>query len=145
MDFIGSSTGVPENWNKWWIFMWGVTAPAVIVLAFFLPFWWWVGLALVGFLLPEIVNVVKKDDSLPQRTHTIRHFLRDWLAFPFIYFCLGSIGAHWLDFSRPIALGLLFALLGWLTDPFSVTYAQPAPFPFTDGRDREGAWLRSSP
>jgi hypothetical protein len=120
----------PANWSGWWIAMWAVAAPAVIVSAFFVDFWVWVVIALVGFLLPELVSL-KEQDSRPPLTHTIRHFLPNWLAFPLIYFSLGTVGAHWLDFDDPWKVGLLMALLGWLTDHFTVTYAARDPFPYS--------------
>lgn len=141
----GIWTGIPGNWNRWWLLMWFVTAPALVVSAFFLPFWAWVGAATIGFALPEIVSVVKKNDSLPPLTHTIRHFLPNWLAFPLIYFSLGSVGANWLGFDRPVRVGALMGLLGWLTDHFAVTYAQPDPFPFTHQPTRPGTEKRRIP
>jgi hypothetical protein len=120
----------PAHWNGWWLLMWFVSAPSLVVSAFFVPFAVWIGLALVGFLLPEVVSLVKKDDSLPPLTHTIRHFLPNWVAFPLIYFSLGSVGAFWLDLDRHFAVGALMGLLGWLTDHFTVTYAGSDPHPF---------------
>ena len=138
MGSLGFKTRVPQNWNKWWVGMWIVAAPALIVSGFHLPFAWWLLAAIVGFGVPEGISVGKKDDSLPPLTHTIRHFLPNWLAFPLIYFSLGSVGAHWLEFARPLAVGLLMGLLGWLTDHFTLTYAQPDPFPYTHREARPG-------
>ena len=139
MAKLGFTRRIPENWNPWWIAMWAVAAPAVTVSAFFVDFWIWVVIALVGFLLPELVSLVKQRDSLPPLTHTIRHFLPNWLAFPLIYFSLGSVGAYWLDFPEPLRVGLLMALLGWLTDHFTVTYAGRDPFPYSNREARPGA------
>jgi hypothetical protein len=125
--------------------MWLVTAPALVVSAFSLPFWQWVAATTVGFVVPELVSLVKKNDSLPPLTHTIRHFLPDWLAFPLIYFSLGSVGANWLDFDRPLRIGALMGLLGWLTDHFTVTYAQPDPYPFTNRPQPAGTEKRRMP
>ena len=136
---------IPENWNRWWLLMWAVNAPVLVVSAFFVRFWLWVTAAAAGFLAPELVSLVKKDDSLPPLTHTIRHFLPDWLAFPLIYFSLGSVGANWLDFPRPVRVGALMGLLGWLTDHFTVTYAQPDPYPFTNRPTRVGTEKRRLP
>ncbi len=133
MGTTGFTKHVPEHWNKWWVAMWLLVTPAVILSAFVLPFLVWIVLALVGFLLPEMVSIGKKDDSLPPLTHTIRHFLPNWLAFPLIYFALGSVGAHWLQFANPPAIGALMGLLGWLTDHFTATYGKPDPFPYSGG------------
>ncbi len=138
MGRMGFETHIPQNWNKWWLVMWFVVSPALIVSAFFLPLWLWIVAAVVGFLVPELMSITKRDDSLPPLTHTIRHFLPNWVAFPLIYFSLGSVGAHWLDFDRPLGVGLLMGLLGWLTDHFTVTYAHPDPFPYSRRAVRPG-------
>jgi hypothetical protein len=135
MGLEGFHAKPPANWNKWWILLWGVSSVTLLTLAFLVPFWpWWLLSAAIGFGIPEAISLIKRDDSLPPLTHTIRHFLPDWLAFPLIYGFLGTIGATWIGFSRAWRVGGLFALLGWLTDHFTQTYAQPDPFPFT-GRE----------
>lgn len=131
MDKLGFERKIPANWNRWWLLMWAVTTPIVVVSAFHLSFWAWLPVALVGFLLPEMISILKRDDSLPPLTHAFRHFVPNWLAFPVIYFALGSVGADWLDFARPLRIGALMGLLGWLTDHFARTYAQPDPFPYS--------------
>jgi hypothetical protein len=129
---------IPQHWNKWWLAMWGITSPIVIVSAFYVDFLIWLPIAIVGFLVPELMSLFKKSDNLPPLTHTIRHFLPDWAAFPLIYFALGSVGAHWLDFAEPLRLGAILALLGWLTDHFTVTYARPDPYPYSHPEQRLG-------
>jgi hypothetical protein len=133
MGLQGFHARPPENWNKWWVAMWVVSSVTLLTLAFFLPFWQWVIAAAIGFGLPEGISLMRQRDSLPPLTHTIRHFLPDWFAFPVIYGFFGTIAATWLGFVRPWRLGGLFALLGWLTDHFTVTYAHPDPHPFTGG------------
>jgi hypothetical protein len=138
MALEGFHARPPANWNTRWILMWVVLSAILITLAFFVPFWpWWLIAAAIGFGIPEAISLLKKDDSLPPLTHTIRHFLPDWLAFPLIYGLLGTIGATWLGFPHPWRLGGLFGLLGWLTDHFSVTYSHPDPFPFSGGETGE--------
>ena len=139
MANLGFTGKIPGNWNRLWLLMWAVTAPALVVSAFHLSFWTWVAAAFVGFLVPELISLVKKDDSLPPLTHTIRHFLPNWVAFPLIYFSLGSVGANWLDFPQPLRIGALMGLLGWLTDHFTVTYAGSDPFPYSHREERPGA------
>jgi hypothetical protein len=132
MNKLGFEREVPPNWNKLWLFMWAVTAPSVIASAFRLTFWQWLPVALIGLLLPEIISILRKSDSLPPLTHAFRHFVPNWTAFPIIYFSLGSLGAKWLGFGRPLRIGVLLGLLGWLTDHFTVTYAKPDPFPYSN-------------
>jgi hypothetical protein len=121
----------PKNWNTWWVAWWFVVTPTLVVIAFHVDPLPWAGLAVAGLLVPELISLAKRDDSLPPLTHTIRHFLPNWLAFPLIYGALGSVGSNFLDFDRPIAIGALMALLGWLTDHFTVTYRGEDPFPYS--------------
>lgn len=128
---LGFKTRAPANWNRLWVRMWIVVTPALIVAAFHVPFTVWLAMAAVGFGLPETISLVRKDDAFPPLTHTIRHFLPNWAAFPLINFSLGSVGAHWLGLStRQWGVGLLMGILGWLTDHFIGTYARPDPHPF---------------
>lgn len=131
LRILGFKTKTPENWNHLWVLWWVVGSPALIVAAFHVSFAVWVVLAVVGFLVPELISLQRKDDALPPLTHTIRHYLPNWAAFPLINFALGSVGAHWLGLSsRQWGVGALMALLGWLTDHFIGTYARPDPHPF---------------
>lgn len=131
----GFNFHVPQRWNKLWLLMWLVFSVVLVTFAFLVPFWptWLLG-SIPLFLIPELISITKQDDSLPPLTHTIRHFLPNWLAFPLIYFLLGTIGAQWLAFQRPFHLGALFALLGWLTNHLTVSYARPDPFPHYEGQ-----------
>ena len=115
MRSLGFNGTIPDNWNRWWLAMWAVTAPALIVSAFHLRFWMWVLAAIFGFLAPEMISLLRKTDDFPPLTHTIRHFLPNWVAFPLIYFSLGSVGANWFDFSQPLRVGALMGLLGCFT------------------------------
>lgn len=74
MGTLGFNTK-PKNWNTAWITWWFISSPTLIVVAFHIDFLPWVGLAIVGFLVPELISILKRDDSLPPLTHTIRHFL----------------------------------------------------------------------
>jgi hypothetical protein len=137
---LGFKTRPPANWNRLWLLMWLVSTVGLIVAAFHVPLAVWVALAAVGFGVPEGVSLVKKDDDLPPLTHTIRHFLPNSVAFTLINFALGSIGAHWLGFDdRKWGVGVLFGLLGWLTDHFIGTYARPDPHPFAAAREKKAA------
>jgi hypothetical protein len=52
--------------------------------------------------------------------------------------CNGQPDAKWLGFERPAGIAALMALLGWLTDHFSVTYSQPDPYPYSPRRAPQG-------
>jgi hypothetical protein len=134
LERLGFRFGVPEVWSGWWVLMWFVTTLAWFGLAFVLPvsargFAAWVAAFLALFLVPEIFSLSKKDDRYPPLTHTIRHYLPNWAAFPLVYGAVGAVGSRWLGLgSRDIAVvALTLAALGWLTDHFTMTYARPDP------------------
>lgn len=137
------NTDVPERWNKGWLVIWAIALPVVPALALQLPFdWWpnftfreWRWIALIGFGVPEAISLVRKRDSLPPLTQTIRHFLPGWFAFTYIYGMAGAIGATWFGFARPFHLGAMFGLLGWLTEHFTFTYIEGDPMPVESLRE----------
>ena len=109
-------------WARWWLWLWGAVAVALLVLIFFLPFRWWALLAGVGFGTMEGIGLVHPDDPYPPLTHVIRRFLPRWVAFTAIYGFTGAAGSVWLHISTPEKLGALFAMLGWFTTHFDVTF-----------------------
>jgi hypothetical protein len=138
MGRFGLKTDVPAHWSKPWLVMWLVNSVVLISSAFFVDVGPWTIMAAVLFFAPEAVSLAKKNDALPPLTHAIRHFLPNYLAFPLIYGALGGAGAKWLGFERPSGIAALMALLGWLTDHFSVTYSQPDPYPYSHRRLPQG-------
>lgn len=135
----------PPSWSKLWLLMWLVTTPTWVVLAFVFPIseedGWVAAVAfLVLFLTPEIISIGDKNDRFPPLTHTIRHFLPNDFAFPLIYGALGAIGGRWFGFTlwRYLGLGAMFAILGWLTIHFTLSYTRPNPHPGPPGT-REGS------
>ena len=119
---------VPERWSKLWLALWALVVPGLIVAAFTIPVLPFIGAVVVFFLVPELISL-RRGDSLPPLTQTIRHFLPGWIAFPLIYGLLGAFGAKVLGVVRWWAVGVLFGLLGWLTEHFTVTYLEGDPFP----------------
>lgn len=128
----GFTRDIPDSWSRWWLVMWALTSTTLLVLAFRIPFWPdWVVATVPLFFFPELFAIRRSRDRFPPLTHTIRHFLPNWFAFPLIYFFFGAIAARALGFGYPrnLHVGGLFALLGWLTDHFTATYREPDPFP----------------
>jgi hypothetical protein len=103
--------------------MWLLIAAVLIPLAFFVSFGQWATAALIGFGPPEAIGVWRKRDSLPPLTFVMRRYLPRWVTFTSVYGLFGSVAAYWLGFIHPFRLGALFALLGWLTTHFDVTYS----------------------
>jgi len=130
------------HWSRWWMAMWAICAPTTIVAATRLPFKRWLPLAGVLFGLPEAISVSKADDRYPPLTHMLRHFLKSWVTFPFLYFCVGACGSRWLKLKNPLGLGALTGLLGWLTDHFDQSYSGDDPFPFAHQRTDEENGVR---
>ena len=52
---------------------------------------------------------------------------------------IASLGGHPRSAHSACAEGGLVGLLGWLTQHFSVTYAKPDPFPYTNRQVRPGS------
>jgi len=118
----------PARWSTAWLAMWAVVVPLLLVAGFTIPVPHFIAAVVVLFLAPELVSL-RQGDSLPPLTQTIRHFLPGWLAFPLIYGLLGAFGAKALGYGRWWAVGVLFGLLGWLTEHFTFTYLEGDPRP----------------
>jgi len=113
---------VPAPWARWWLYLWGLVAVGLIAATFFIPFYWWAVAAGIGFGVMEGVGLLREGDPYPPLTHVIHRYVPRWVAFPAIYGFTGAAGSVWLHLSRPGRLGALFALLGWFTTHFDVTF-----------------------
>ena len=91
------------GWARWWIYLWGAVAVALVVLAFVLPFKWWAFATAFGFGTIETTGLLRRNDPYPPLTHVIRNYVHRWVAFPAIYGFMGAGGAVWLGFSDPSA------------------------------------------
>ena len=131
------------RWHPLWKWMWRVTTPIWIWLAYKYPVTGtgkvWIfptpvislEAFLVLFLLPELISVRKPNDALPPLTHMIRGYLPDDLVFPGMYFLVGSLGGRWFGFPirHFVGMGIIAAILGWLTIHFTMAYVAPNPRP----------------
>jgi hypothetical protein len=102
--------------------LWGVVALGLIALVFFLPVKWWALAAAGGFGVMEGIGLHNPNDPYPPLTHVIRQYVPRWAAFTAIYGFTGAAGGVWFRVSSPERLGALFALLGWFTTHFDVTF-----------------------
>jgi len=116
------------RWAPWWLGLWGAVAVGLIVLALtpVLSFKWWAVAAFIGFGSMETVGLLRPHDRYPPLTQVIRRYVPRWAAFPAIYGITAAAGGVWLKFPNPARLGLLFALVGWLTTHFDTTFDDKA-------------------
>ena len=151
-DF-GFHFSLKDEWNTAWQVMWLLTSPIWAVLAFLFPIrptWFaiWLGIFAVLFGIPEGIAIHRDEDAYPPLTHMIRHFLPDDFAFPLLYGVLGAAAARWLGVEpalRYLGVGIGFAILGWVTIHFTVTYARPDPHPHPRVRGEDGAVVTTKP
>jgi hypothetical protein len=111
-----------QRWAPWWLWLWGLVALSLIALMFFLPFKWWALAGLIGMGGMEGLGLAHPNDAYPPLTQVVREYVPRWIAFTAIYGLVGAGGSVWLRLSHPEKLGLLFALLGWFTTHFDVTF-----------------------
>lgn len=82
----GFTMRIPTRWSRPWVGMWLACSAALLVLAFFIPLWpQWVVATIPLFFLPELISIRARHDAYPPLTHTIRHVIPNWFAFPVIY------------------------------------------------------------
>lgn len=113
------------TYNPWWVAMWVAVSAYLLVSLFLLPFEVWSLHALLGFGVPELVGISVKRDPFPPLTYVVRRYVPRWLTFTLVYGFFGAAGANWFGFRHPVRMGLLFALLGWASNHFTVTYDRP--------------------
>lgn len=111
-----------HGWARWWLWLWGVVAAALLVLVFLVPFRWWAVLAALGFGTLEGIGLARRDDAYPPLTQAIHEYVPRWFAFGAIYGFMGGAGAKWFGVRGPWRLALFAALLGWFTAHFDVTF-----------------------
>jgi hypothetical protein len=114
----------PREWSRAWLAMWAVVAAGLLASAVILPFRVWAIVATVAFGVPEAAALIRRGDAYPPLTYVTAYYLPRWLTVTLIGFGTGSIGAVWLGFGRPLALGGLLALYSWAISHFDVTYEE---------------------
>jgi hypothetical protein len=106
---VGVNASLKATWSRPWLVMWAVVSVGLLTAAFLLPFRTWFVLAVVFFGIPESYGILAgKYDAYPPLTHVIRHFLKNYLAFPLIYFFFGrriSLGSPNRGLDHPGTLG----------------------------------------
>lgn len=113
------------SWAKPWVAMWAVFTAALLGAAFFLPFAYWAGATVVLFGVPEFIGVRHRGDRFPPLTYVVRRYVPRWVVDTVVWGFAGAAGGSWFGFAHPWRVGALFALVGWLTNHFDVTYDGP--------------------
>jgi hypothetical protein len=106
----------------WWAWLWGVMAVALIVLAFFVPFWLWALCVFFGFGTMEGIGVAGVSSALPPLTDVIHDYVPAWVAIPAIWGLMVGGICSWLHSPHPVALPLFAAGLGWFNTHFIGKY-----------------------
>jgi hypothetical protein len=110
------------RWKTWWLIMWVCIFVALIALAFFLTFFQWGILVVVGFGVPEFIGARKQDDAYPPLTSVIVRYVDRELSFPLLFGLGGAIGSTWFGFPHPFRMGAFAAMLGWFNAHFDRRY-----------------------
>lgn len=129
-------TAKGHTFNRWWIALWVVNTLAL--LGYFAsgasPLAWTTA-ALVLFLLPEMIGVRVRGDSLPPLTYAVRRYVKRWIPDAATWGLAGWMayawclphwdGTAWLppQAEHPLLVfSLILGVAGWLTNHWDVTY-----------------------
>ena len=115
------------RWAPWFVVLWLIVVIVAAALMFVLSFKAWSIVAAIGLGGMELVGNLRSEDAFPPLTWVIRRWLPRWLAFTLIYGAVGGAGAYWFHIAQAERVAGIFALLGFLTAHFDVTYDKPVP------------------
>lgn len=122
------------QFNKWWVVMWAISCAALLAMLYegVTPEQWATS-ALILFLLPELLGLVHRGDSLPPLTYTVRRYVPRWVpvaitwgiaAWMFYVWCIPVDGMTMAAHPLIVAIAI-FGVAGWLTNHWDVTYDGP--------------------
>jgi uncharacterized membrane protein YiaA len=121
----------PVVFNKFWVALWA--GNVAILLALFAggisPLGWFAAFVVL-FLVPEMIGVRVRGDSLPPLTYATRRYVKRWVPDAVTW----AVGA-WMAYAwcipvdgvtkaqHPLAVFVaIFTMCGWLTNHWDVTY-----------------------
>lgn len=121
---IAPAAAPPAMWSRWWVLMWIVLAAVLIPLAFVLTLQWWAVAAAIGFGVPELIGIRKKDDRYPPLTHVISRYTKRWYAIPLMGGLIAAATVAWFGGPWPWVVGIFAAvtLHDWAEDHFDVEF-----------------------
>jgi hypothetical protein len=85
------------------------------------------------FMIPEMIGLIRREDSLPPLTYTVRRYLPRWIptavtwavaAWMFYVWCIPVDGMTQAQHPLLAAIAI-FGVAGWLTNHWDVTYDGP--------------------
>jgi hypothetical protein len=111
-----------ETWSPWFVTLW-----IIAILSSTIAFWvWstraWAALTGVEFMTLEIIGLLKSGDGKPPLTYIMRRYVPRWLAFPLLYFLIGSQIITAVLAGEVLIASSLVGFLGWTTSHFDITY-----------------------
>ena len=109
------------RWNPLWVFLWVCNVVALAVLAPVVPLRTWASLFAGLFLVPEMIGLVRHQDSLPPLTYVVRRYLPRWLP-DLLTFAAGAWLAWLWRADVPAPQIAVAGMVGWLTNHWDVTY-----------------------
>lgn len=120
----------PNEWARWWVWMWAIIVAVLLPLALLIPFYRWSVVAAAMFGVPELIAVLRRRVAYPPLTQVVHHYLWRWVVISGIWAFGAAIYASWFLTDPPlgwIAFGA--GVFGWLTDHFNDTFESARKWP----------------
>jgi hypothetical protein len=121
------SAKLGARFNLWWVGLWAANVVALAaLLAVGVSTVAWASAFLVLFMLPELVGLRVRGDSLPPLTYVMRRYVPRWVpdavtwgvaGWMFVAWVLAGVAEH-----PVIVAAMILGTAGWLTNHWDVTY-----------------------
>lgn len=118
------------RFSRAWIGLWAANVVALTgLLAAGVSPRAWASAFVVLFLLPEMVGLRVRGDSLPPLTYAVRRYVPRWVPSAVTWAVAGWMAGAWVLDHRAVhpvlVLVIVFGMAGWLTNHWDVTYDGP--------------------
>lgn len=113
-------------WHRWWVWGWPITLAFTVAVASVLEWYWWVPLAIVTFVAPELYAIAREPSATPPLTSIIRRYVPAWAAFPVLAGCTGFVTTALLNDSAGLSIAVFSSsfIVGWGIEHFMTTMFQ---------------------
>lgn len=117
------------RFNQYWVALWAINCVILVSMLYagVSPMAWFTAFVVL-FLLPEMIGLRRRGDSLPPLTYTIRRYVPRWVpsavtwgvaAWMAWVWCLGPEASA----EHPLLVFIaIIGTAGWLTNHWDVTY-----------------------